>query len=408
MVDLISKYYYNSSYFDKINCLKSYLNTNHNCLNIINICCNKIYTAILFEDGVALILSNTAKIIKTFNNVSKIVKTICAIGIIINNNKLITMIQDKIFDTEDLSNLDYKNIYTNAFFMFIIGYKSITIVHHISSYNSNKFQLINKYEINNVNKIFDNCGSSLLAVILNESSLMTFAIGSSWAETPESKLSIIPLTNINDLSLKIRKILCISFSFVVMTWDDNVFIWGDNKKLIELYELLKNKLYDVEDIVVTHECVGILKKNNSIIIMSLKGTYSIYEDVKIILDYSYIKIISTNFQIFVLADNNNIYEIIEPNEDKNYYYLDIDINIIILSDIKELYGNNTEILAISNNKIVYAIFKSKIYYERQILDLKNVGIYQGTFIIIKNNGDLIEINRLYHKSFSSLTKFIKI
>lgn len=408
IIDFVSKYSCDSSYYHKINCFKAYLNTNHNCLNIINICCNKIYTAILFEDGIALIFSNTTEIIKRFNNVTKIVKTICAIGIIINNNKLITMIQDKIFDNDDLCNLDYKNVYANTYFMFIIGHTSITIVHHIASYNNAKLQLINKYEINNVSEIYDNCGSSLLAIILNNSQLMTFEISSLWAEAPLTKLNIIPITNINEQSLKIRKILCISFSFVVLTWDDIVFIWGNNKNLIELFELLKNKLYDVEDIVVTHECIGILKKNNSIIILSLKGIYSIYESIKNILNYKYIKIISTNFQIFILADNNNVYEIIKPKEDNNYYYLDIDINIVILNDIKELYSNNTEILAISNDKIVYALVKSMIYYKKQILDLKNVGVYQNTFIIIKSNYDLIEINRHYEKTLNNITKFIKI
>ena len=85
IIDWQPKYYYNS-YLDNIKYLKNYLNSNYNCLTIISICYNNNFTAILFEDGIAIILSSIKAIpINTFYNVIKIVKTTGAIGLIIKN-----------------------------------------------------------------------------------------------------------------------------------------------------------------------------------------------------------------------------------------------------------------------------------------------------------------------------------
>ena len=382
--------------------LKDYLNSNYDCLDIVSICCNSAHIAILFENSLAIILRPFSnKIIKSYQNATKIIKTFNEIGIIINNNKLITCNYDnKIFETDDLNNLDYKYIYANNTFFFVIGHHSITIVLHM--YYLDSIQLITKYEITDILHLEVAHLLPLIAAIKEDSSLISFEI-----KKFNNNLSIKPLEAINKKSLKIKKILNIDNSFVAITYDDIIFIWGHNKELVDFYDVIQNDLICIDDIVVTKEYIGILKKNNSIIIISvINPTYAIYGNDE--LDYKYIKIIATNYKIFGLTDDYKVYEIVGVS--KSIFH------IPKLNNIENIYSNDKDILAISYDNIVYAYkqyYESdysqatlKMYYCNKILDFKHVRINHNTFIIVTNTYELIEIT--YNETISSIVKLIEI
>jgi len=403
IIDWMPEYQYpNNDNLNNYNFLKNYLNYNYNCLSIIKIC-NIIFfhAAVLFENGLLIILCyNKKKIIHIFHNVTKILKTTNIIGILINNNKLITCnYLGQIFKDDNLTNLDYKYIYSNSKLFFIIGHQSITIVtHKYYPYPTDKL-LILKYNINNIYQIYDNWTSSKIAIIKENNSLLSFNIVINYHIFDGN---IILDENIDNPDLKIKKILCIDISFVALTYDNLVFIWGNNKLLIDFYDICKNELVDVEDIVVTNLAIGILKKNNTIIIISIYEKITIYRTC-IDIDYTYIKFISTKLNIFGLADNNKVYQI--KLLDSNYSCLHIEI----FNDIKELYKSKTDILVVSNDNIIYAYNPNKniIYYQQQILDFKSIRIHEHTFIIIRNNGELIKINDNDTDTFNNIVKFIK-
>lgn len=412
IIDWIIDYsYYVVSILDNFYFLKTYLNNNYNCLNIIKICSTESHAGILFEDGLLIILSYKSQtIINTFNNVIKIVKTYNSIGFIINNNKLITfmsLIKDKIYEIKDLDKKEYINILANYDFFFIICKKEIIVIHQIYSYNNNSYtnhmQLIDRYEINNIIEIYDTYDSKLIAAIKEDGYLISFEILTICTESQNNKLIINPFEYINKLELKIKKIVCISFSFVSLTYDNYVFIWGNNKELIDIYKVLQKDLIDVIDIVSSREYFLILKKNNIIIVISLTGVYKIYNDY-----YEYNQIISTNYQIFVLCLDNKVYQIPNPQETIKQIKL-------LYKDIKEVYANNISILAISNDNIVYVYnsYLDYIYYKKQHLDLVAIKINQYYFLIISNNGNLIEIKyddkkTNDSKTFNNILKFIKM
>jgi len=411
IIDWIIDYsYYVVSILDNFYFLKTYLNNNYNCHNIIKICSTESHAGILFEDGLLIILSYKFQtIINTFNNVTKIVKTYNSIGFIINNNKLITfmsLVKDKIYEIKDLDKKEYININANYDFFFIICKKEIIVIHQIYSYNNNSYtnhmQLIDSYKITNIIEIYDTYDSQLIAAIKEDGYLISFEILTTWMESPNNKLSIKPLEYINKLELKIKKIVCISFSFVSLTYNNSVFIWGNNKELIDIFQILQNELIDVIDIVSSHEYIGILRKNNSIIVISLTGVYKMYNN-----SCKYDQIISTNYQIFALCLDNKVYQIPNPQESIN--------EIKLYNDIKEVYANNISILVISNDNIVYAYnsYVNYIYYKQQHLDLLAIKINQYYFLIISNNGNLIEIKyddkKINNsKTFRNILKFIEM
>lgn len=82
--------------------------------------------------------------------------------------------------------------------------------------------------------------------------------------------------------------MIIKQTFVSLTNENSILIWGANNKLIELYEELKTKLVDIHEIVVTDNCIGILK----IIVLYLLHINITYKII--ISKHKYIKIISTN------------------------------------------------------------------------------------------------------------------
>jgi len=390
---------------DNFNCLKDYLNSNYNCLDIITICNIDYYFAILFENGITIIFSHDTKnIVNKFYNVTKIVSTRNQIGLIINNNKLITYnylgkISKELDNSNELDNIDYKYIYGHKDFFFIIGYQNITIVKYTEEFNFYGTILINKYNISNIVEIYYTLDIPLIAVIKEDSSLISFLIE---IKELSENINIKPLDNINSQLLKIQKILNIDVSFVSLTYDYTVFIWGYNEELKKLYLILKNELIDIEDIVVSETHIGILKKNNSIIIISVfNGIYNIIDE------HIYVKIISNNRLIFALADDK-VYEI------DNLQL----ICIQELNNIKELYTNIIYLVAVSYDNIVYVYdysnefcknYKS-LFYQKQILDFKSIRITDYSLIIIKNNNELIEItgNKDENVIFKNISKFIKI
>ena len=384
--------------------LKLYLNI-YNCLDIISICCVEHLAAILFENGVSIIFNHKVKsIVNTYYNVTKIIKTKNAIGILINDNKLITCnCLGQIFENSELNNLDYKYIYTNYYLFFIVGYFSIIIIKHTYYPNNIDNQLIIKYKISNITEIYYNHKSSLFAAIQENNNLIAFSISNTWGDYPFKEIKAIPLDNINNLFLKIKKVLTIDLSFVVITYDDLVFIWGLNTELVNIYNILKNDLIDVDDIVVSKQYIGILKKNNSIILISVSGSYCFCES------YQYVKLISTYYNMFGFSNNHKINQI-EITESNNSLIL---AHIEILNDIKELFSSHTSILAISNNNIIYVYdcYLNIIYFKLQILDLKSIRINDCSFIIIKNNNELIRIQYNGKQNYDILNhvvKFIKI
>jgi len=412
IIDWLTAYecHYNNK-FNDFNFIKDYINLNYNCLNIISICSTDCHVALLFETGIAIILSYEDKIIiNTFNNVTQIVKTNIEIGILINNNKLIVCNYfGKIFENDKLSNLNCKYIYANYYLFFIICEQFIIIVrNHLFFPYQNDGQLITFCYINNIFQIYDTWDSSIIAAIKENNTLVSFDI------VFEDDLIITPFEDINNLSLKIKKILSIYLSFIVLTYDESIIIWGDNLELLEIYQFLKNDLSNVQDIIVSKLCIGILKKNNNIIVISINGTYSIYND------YNYIQIIATKHEIFGLADNNNVYciELQEPN------YLGLHIELFI--NIKEFYATMTSILVISYDNIIQAysptykymhinarFYKTckydtniPIFYSHQILDLKSVRTDYDTFFIIRQNDEIIKIRYQEHESFNDISKFM--
>jgi len=386
---------------DKFNFLKDYLNLMTSCLNIISIYCNDIYATILFENGQLFILCfRTKSQIKTIDNVTKVIKTRNVIGIIINNNKLIIYSNidlKHIIGSLNLSSLDYKNIYANSDYFFVIGEDSITI---FNPYCPTPKYII-KYKINNIFQIYDTRNSSIIAAIKEDYTLTSFIIETN----DETGMSINPFEDINKQALKIKLMLSLNLSFVALTYDDKVIIWGHDKHLIKQYEVLQDKLIDVEDVVLTEFHIGILKRDNSIIIIHLNiRNYYIYETS----ECKYLKIISTRTKMYVLGDNNIVYEL--QNDFLPY-------NIKLLEhNIKDLYSNSKDnILLISHDNIVYAydflmVAKNKsLYFEQQILDYKSVMITDKNFFIIRTNNELIEIKcDDANPHFKDIEKFIKI
>lgn len=407
-----SYYYINN--LNNFNFIKNYINLNYNCLNIINICSTECYVALLFENGIAIILSYEDKIIiNTFNNVTQIVKTNKEIGILINNNKFIVCNYfGEIFENDKLSNLNCNYIYANYYLFFIVCQEYIIIVrNHLFFPDQNDRQLITFYYVNNIFQIYDTWDSSIIAAIKEDNTLVSFDIVS------DNELNITPFEDINDLSLKIKKILSVDLSFIALTYDDSIVIWGDNLELLDIYQFIKNDLINVQDIIVSRFCIGILKKNNTIIVISINGTYSIYND------YNYIQIISTKYEIFGLADNNNVYciQIQEPNY--------CGLHIESLTNIKEFYATMTSILVISHDNIIQAyspiysymhnqthFYKNSkydtnipIFYRQQILDLKSVRTDNNTFFIIRQNDEIIKIQgdrSQEHKTLNDISKFM--
>jgi len=405
IIDLEKNSYSILSYLNplyNLNGLQNMLNLNFNCLTIIKICCTAYYAVILFENGTAIIFSiRSNQIIETYNNVTKINKTYMSIGLIINNNKLIIYERSgEIFENDQLNNLDYKYMYSNYIYFFIICNNFILIVN--DNYN-NQMLMVTKYEINNIVKIYNFNNERVIAAITEDSSLILFELSSD-----NNKLSINPIDDINKKSIKIKKILYMRNTFITITFNDSLFIWGEDNKLLELFKLLKKELIEINDIVVTLEYIGILNSNNDIIIISvINKSYNIYKSSD--LNYKYNKIISTILGIFVLTDDNKIYEILcKP---KKYDFIEI------LTDIKAIYSNNKNILALSNDNIVYVYYsiRSKtssifLYYKEQILDFKSVKINNYAFIIIrKNTNDLVEIKyKVEINTLLNVVKFIQI
>ena len=396
--------------------ITNFINKNYNCLNIISICHNYYHTAILFEDKTLIIVNNytcyfydsgfsSINIIATFDNVTKIITTAQTFGIIINDTEFIKFDKEKKFHKyEDLTNIDYKYIYVIGNLFFIISQEFITIVYtqHLS---------IVQYKINNINKIYytPQFGvNGVIAAIKENGCLILFKI------LPNYKLSIYPFENINNYPIK--KILSIESLFVIITHDDNVFIYSNYEWIIERYELIKNKLKDVNDIVisVSTKLIGILKKNNDIIILSSTSLNIIFEQIEPLYSNIYKQIISTNYNIFLLANNNKVYKI----QKQTLFKTDV-APIEILDNIKEFYSNYIDLIAISYDNIVYASqFPGGLYYKQQFLDLKAIKINKYTFIIIKNNNELIKIdfrknegiatNEVITTNFNDTIKFITI
>ena len=419
-------YWANNKYLEIPNyhIIQTLINENYNCLNIISICINKYNIAILFETGIAIILNNITKtIISTFYNVTKIFNIITrhAIAIIVNNlqsYKLIICNKNRQFfapNNKELNNLDYKYIYVYKHLFFIINETYITIVKYI--HGSCK---VTKYEIPNIVTLYINYLSTevslIVAGIKEDNTLISFKVVYGYMNETDYKLCVYPLENINNLFLKIRKVLTIRESFISITIDDYIFIWGNNKELLIFYEELKTNLVDIDDIVVSNNSIGILKKNNSIILItiSLRNTidYSIFYSISD--DSKYVKIISTFDGIGVLDNNNKVYLI-------QQYKLPIEI----LNNIKKVYSNNLHIIAISNDNIVYAYdAKCDITYCSQFPDFKSFIINHFNFIIIKNNNELVilepndkykddESDSIIHPPFiyticTDVAKFIKV
>jgi len=443
--DELFNFYYFCNFYNFYNYKKYeeiFLTKDYNCLSIVSICDNELNIGILFENGIGIILSSCDNpiIINTFHNVTKIVAAYNLIGIIINDNKLIIYYNTKgIFvDSPDLNNLDYNNIYVDANNFFIVGKQFLTIVKS-SMYNPEN-PLIFKYEIQNIDTlhIFSesyldvtyyyiyiiNIDKTLILLKLKDE-LTTMTVFKDEDKDEDEDENI----NINEQLLKIKKILSIDRTIIFLTYDDIVIICGNNKWLIKCYNLLKNDLGDVEDIVVTSTSLGILKKNNSIIIITINGLYTIYTDTchetivsenfyiferKLDLEYQYVKIISNQYIICALADNNKVYLISEP---KNKY--DLPTTIELFNNIKKLYANVKDIIAISYENIVYAYryykeYNPHIYYEQQFSDLKSIKINAHNFVIIKNDNNLIEIyyiselNQITVSSLTNVSKFIRI
>ena len=386
--------------------LKHYLNSKYNCLNIISICSNNKFVVVLFDNGQAIKLSyenKEIKLLNIFHNVTKIVSTGCTIGIIINDIDLITSDDSNYIKSLDISSLNYKYIYTDVNFFFIINQDFITIVYR-QIFCPNEKQIVVTYPISNINKIY--CYCTDIAAIREDNSVISFNIDISRNELSEKILNIKPYDDINKEYYKIKKILHIG-EFIALTYDDTVIIWGGhNPELIELYHAIKNNLTNVEDIVIAEEYIGILKKDNSIIVISLiSNIYAIYKT-----QYKYVDIISTDFIIFGFTDDNKVYGIPKPE----HSWLPIEIG----TNIKEVYANRVDILAISHDNIIYVykyenydttgLISYTLYYEKQILDLKSIRVEYNSFIIIKNNGELIGIQYENNndKIFKDVVKFI--
>ena len=382
-----------------------FINKNYNCLNIISICNSYYHIAILFEDGMLVIVSyETQNIINIFYNLKKIFKTVKTIVIIINdlqNCKLIIFNEKNEIigdNNKELNNLDCIDIYIYNYLIFIISKTYIMIVR-----NTNPLCII-KYEINNIIIVYainielyrvTNSGF-LIAAIKEDNCLITFELIYNY---DSSKLCIQPFEDIDKQFLKIRKILHIlDESFIAITNDDSIYIWGLNKKLVKLYEELKTQLINVDDIVVSYNSIGILKKDNSIILIIIKQrdiiSYTVYKSFNS--KYKYNKIISTIDEIFALTDNNTV------------YILENGVPIEILNNIKDLYTNITNIIAISYDNIVYGYTSyKKIYYIQHFSDLKSIKINKENFMIIKNNGELIIIEIKYRNGEVINTENIK-
>ena len=161
---------------------------------------------------------------------------------------------------------------------------------------------------------------------------------------------------------------------IVITYDDILYIWGINTKLLVLYKELKTKLVDIDNIVVSYNSIGILKKDNSIILITMEQwytiSYTIYES-----DYSkykYEQIFLNKNDILTLTDNNKVYLL--PKYDE---FALTSIPVEILNNIKEVYVNINDMIAISYDNIVYAYraIYSNIYYKQQFVNnLKSIKI----------------------------------
>lgn len=162
------------------------------CLNIINIYCNDIYATILFENGQLFILCfRTKSHIITIKNVSKVIKTRNVIGIIINNSKLIIYSNTDlkhVIEYLNLSSIDFKDIYANSDFFFVIGEDAISIFNPYCPIP----KYIIKYKINNIFQIYDTRNSSIIATIKEDYTLTSFIIETN----DETGISINPFEDI--------------------------------------------------------------------------------------------------------------------------------------------------------------------------------------------------------------------
>ena len=358
-----------------------------------------------------IISYKTQNIINTLYNVIKIFKIYSSIIIIINefpnyfSKLIISDRKGKIIGLEEkeLNNLDYIDIYINDNVIFIINKTYIIIVRNTEE-ESNPLCIL-KYKINNITTLYSiiiysnyNSGSYIIAAIKEDNSLISFKL---FYDKFNKLLYIEQLEDINKQFLKIKKILFIKNEvFITLTNDNAIHIWGVNDKLIELYKKLQPQLLNIEDIVVSYHTIGILKKDNSIILISVRHiSCHIYEsfDSK----YKFEQIMTSSYEIFALTDNNKVY-LLQYN---------ILIPIEIFNNIKKIYTNNSNIIAISHDNIVYAynsIYK-KIYYMLQINNLKSIKINKDNFVIIKSNEEIIIIDKNYiDLTLKDVVKFIEV
>jgi len=172
-------------------------------------------------------------------------------------------------------------------------------------------------------------------------------------ERSSKTLFIETLEHINEQVIKIRKILSIEDDavFIAITIDDSFYINGFNQNLIELCNQLKDKLVNIDDIVLSYNAIGILKKDNSIILIKMEQnniiSFNIYESINS--KYIYNKIISTYDKILALTS------------DKKVYILKDRLPIELFNNIQEVYVNHTDIILISTDNIVYAYNSGLIY-----------------------------------------------
>ena len=122
--------------------------------------------------------------------------------------------------------------------------------------------------------------------------------------------------------------------------------------------------------------------------------------------------INTYTQIIKKSNNESIFFQLYKRNNKIYCYkIDFDLNNIIPSDIfKSVYikfFNYDYTLFIKNLELI--IFKNKYYTEELInKNLFSVRFNNTTIIIIYNNIDLIEINKLNNSVYMYYNKFLEI
>lgn len=400
---------YNSflNYYD----FQCFIDKNYNSLKIISIISISSCYVTLFEDGMLIIYcceNNT--IINTFYNILEIVSSNELLIIINTNNKLIIYQKNHIIiNSNKLNNLELKKIYVIKNFIFIINNTDITIV-QIDIENNNELLII-KHEINNIDRLYvmtlekssyNNSCSQIILAITENYTLISFTLCFNYVS---QILSIQPLEDINNQLLKIKKILIIrnNSSFIVLTYNDTIYIWSQHVKLLEFYKEYQHTLVNIEDIVISDEAIGILKKDNTILLIEMYNyesfTITMYEST----DMLYQKIITIIDKLFILTDNNKVLLLKKDGNPKE-----------ILNNIKKICNSPFYILAVSYDNIVYVYDTTceTVKFITQYDNLRTITC-NNYMTIILNDGHVIIISfdkyyTLITHKLKDVVKFIKV